>query len=148
MDNQQLPIALTDCGDCRHQRPINRCPTCIMRNFLLIRNHLAKQGYPFLVRDVCTIIMSKLPPYRVPPKGIAYRLRDCGRSCRVPFYPNRSAMSSDAICGMEDQSPFIDEYVLYCTQKAITPGACGTWTCIDHCKRHKIIIDKLFIKDT
>jgi hypothetical protein len=147
MDLRRLPIALSDCGDCRHQRPINRCPTCIMINFLLIRNHVATDGWPFLIRDVCRIIMSKLPPYKIPPKETAYRLRDCGNNCRVRVYPNGSGTPNHAICGIEFKSAFSVDDVLYCTRSAVKAGRCGAWTCSAHAQRDKIIIDKRFIRD-
>ena len=145
--------ALSDCDDCRHHRPINRCRVCTMLTFLIVRKRLSQthqsdtqsstgSKYTFLLRDVCTVIFSKLPQYLSPPKGTAYRLRDCGKRCRIP---NSEHWADDhgvpAICGIEFKRAQCPNEILYCTAAAMYEGACGTRVCRMHQRRIDIHTD-------
>lgn len=135
-------IRLTDCDDCRHRRPINRCPSCQMINFLIVRKQLNREGWPFLIRDVCILILARLPAYTPTPKGAAWRLRDCGKRSRMKAYPNRDP-PSDSICGFEFIIKELPNQVLYCNQPAtVVNGKYDTWTCNRHYRRQTILVGK------
>lgn len=135
-------IRLIDCDDCLHNRPINRCPPCQMLTFLIIRRQLHRDGFPFLIRDVCQLILKRLPPYTNPPKGAAWRLRDCGKHYRPKIYPNRGPVPN-AICGFELVTTELPNQILYCMCYAVVANSkCGTWACNRHSRRQTILAGK------
>lgn len=136
-------IRLTDCDDCRHHRPMSRCPPCQMLTFLLIRRQLHhEQNWPFLIRDVCQLILKSLPAYTNPPKGAAWPLRDCGKHCRMKVYANRGP-PPNAVCGFEFVIRELPNQMLYCNREAIAPNSkCGTWSCDRHARRQTILAGK------
>lgn len=138
---KQLILSPIDDEDCRHRLPVNRCQRCQMAEFLLIRKQLSTEcDFPFLLRDVCTVIFSLLPKYSPPPRDSAYRLRDCGYSRRPNSEENDGHLQ--VRCGVEFISAAMPGQVLFCTRSAVKNGVCGSWTCSAHSKRESVSIQR------
>lgn len=135
-------VASPVAADCVHGLPTTQCRYCQMVTFLLVRQKLREDGLPFLLGDVCTIILSKLPHNTPPVKDGTWRLKDCGPRARISL---KDQLPFGAICGVEFRTPYVAGVfgrMLYCTSHAIKMGCCGYWTCGKHMKRENIDVKK------
>ena len=116
---------------CSHKKRYRHCHVCQMLTFLFCRKF--RPDWPFLIRDVCTLIFKALPVFILvppPPKDGFYELEHCGLKeiVRVPITTN---LPQEAICGIQYRKCDV-EHLLYCRGPAVKQGVCGTWTCSKH----------------